>query len=261
MSPYSLAVAEHIKRLRQENSMKLLESPVQTFQSAQLPAGHFPIPRPPFPISGAPLNLSVESSLTSKYTGAEISSNIKNNNVNFAENMSQQISIGRKLFPCPQCRYTTDRRNNLKRHMLTMHQTCAKLLECCGILFNTKASLREHAMIFHYHGYTCFYCGRRFCRKALLKRHLSVHNGQKDFVCSICDYATSHKSNLERHRRVHARHDDVKSDGICEHDSKSKGDREQTESVSVAHEDIDQDSNEELSVCSLSDEEINVQSD
>ncbi|GAB1599241.1 transcription factor hamlet isoform X3 [Argonauta hians] len=118
-----------------------------------------------------------------------------------------QLNYGRKVFPCPQCRYTTDRRNNLKRHMLTMHQACSKLLECCGILFTTKASLREHAMIFHYHGYTCFYCGRRFCRKALLKRHLSVHNGQKDFVCSVCDYATSHKSNLERHRKVHVRQD------------------------------------------------------
>ncbi|KAK3605613.1 hypothetical protein CHS0354_027278 [Potamilus streckersoni] len=120
-------------------------------------------------------------------------------------------TYGRKIFPCLHCRYTTDRRNNLKRHMLTMHQTCSKVLECCGILFATKASLREHAAIFHYHGYTCFYCGRRFCRKALLKRHLSVHNGQKDFVCSICNYATSHKSNLERHQRVHCRLEDEKS--------------------------------------------------
>ncbi|KAK3605612.1 hypothetical protein CHS0354_027274 [Potamilus streckersoni] len=122
-----------------------------------------------------------------------------------------QYGYGRKIFPCPHCRYTTDRRNNLKRHMLTMHQTCSKILECCGLLFATKASLREHAMIFHYHGYTCFYCGRRFCRKALLKRHLSVHNGQKEFVCSVCDYATSHKSNLERHRKVHCRTEDEKS--------------------------------------------------
>ena len=128
------------------------------------------------------------------------------------ESLGNPYNIGRKVFPCPQCRYTTDRRNNLKRHMLTMHQTCPKLLECCGILFSTKASLREHAMIFHYHGYTCFYCGRRFCRKALLKRHLSVHNGQKDFVCTICDYATSHKSNLERHRKVHMRQDDASDD-------------------------------------------------
>ncbi|KAL3847505.1 hypothetical protein ACJMK2_018411 [Sinanodonta woodiana] len=130
-----------------------------------------------------------------------------------------QYGYGRKIFPCPHCRYTTDRRNNLKRHTLTMHQTCSKILECCGLLFATKASLREHAMIFHYHGYTCYYCGRRFCRKALLKRHLSVHNGQKEFVCSVCDYATSHKSNLERHRKVHCRPEDEKSGNESEYNS------------------------------------------
>ncbi|XP_061170425.1 zinc finger protein SNAI2-like [Saccostrea echinata] len=110
-----------------------------------------------------------------------------------------------KLFPCPHCRYVTDRRNNLKRHISTMHQTCDKVLECCGVTFGTKASLREHIMIFHHNGYSCPYCGRRFCRKALLKRHLSVHSGQKDFSCPNCDYATSHKSNLERHKRIHER--------------------------------------------------------
>ncbi|GFR87829.1 zinc finger protein 484-like [Elysia marginata] len=110
-----------------------------------------------------------------------------------------------KLFPCPHCRYVTDRRNNLKRHIATMHQTCDKQLECCGVRFSTKASLREHITIFHHNGYSCPFCGRRFCRKALLKRHLSVHSGQKDYTCPSCDYATSHKSNLERHKRIHAR--------------------------------------------------------
>lgn len=117
-----------------------------------------------------------------------------------------------KLFPCPHCRYVTDRRNNLKRHVSTMHQACEKVLECCGVSFTTKASLREHIMIFHHNGYSCPYCGRRFCRKALLKRHLSVHSGQKDYSCPHCDYATSHKSNLERHKRIHDR---LKSGGDC----------------------------------------------
>lgn len=42
------------------------------------------------------------------------------------------------------------------------------------------------------------------CSRALLKRHMSVHNGHKDFECTECTYASSHKSNLERHLiRVH----------------------------------------------------------
>ncbi|KAK7090303.1 zinc finger protein Gfi-1b-like [Littorina saxatilis] len=163
---------------------------------------------------------------------------------------------GRKLFPCSQCRYTTDRRNNLKRHMLTMHQLSAKLLECCGVLFRTKAALREHALIFHYHGYTCFYCGRRFCRKALLKRHLSVHNGQKEFICNVCDYATSHKSNLERHRRVHMRQDD---EGEVDAHDYAGALSDVKSNVSESNSNI---SCDELSVCSDDDdEEINVHSD
>ena len=113
--------------------------------------------------------------------------------------------LGKKLFGCPQCRYITDRKNNLKRHIATMHQECDKTLECCGVLFKNKASLRDHVLIFHSNGYMCRFCGRNFCRKALLKRHLTVHSGQKDYICSLCDYATSHKSNLERHKKVHER--------------------------------------------------------
>ncbi|KAK7484738.1 hypothetical protein BaRGS_00024023 [Batillaria attramentaria] len=115
----------------------------------------------------------------------------------------------RKSFRCPQCRYLTDRKNNLKRHIVTMHHTSTRVLECCGALFSSKASLRDHVTLFHRGGYRCQVCGRNFCRKALLRRHLTVHSGQKDFACHLCGYATSHKSNLERHQRVHARKSDV----------------------------------------------------
>ena len=111
--------------------------------------------------------------------------------------------MGKKTFQCHQCRYITDRKNNLKRHIATMHQDCGKFLECCDTIFRSKASLRDHVLMYHRTGYKCRFCGRNFCRKALLKRHLTVHNGQKEFICEVCDYATSHKSNLERHRKVH----------------------------------------------------------
>lgn len=111
----------------------------------------------------------------------------------------------KKTFRCPQCRYLTDRKNNLKRHIMTMHQDSSKSLECCGVSFQNKAALRDHNSIFHRGGYRCQICSRNFCRKALLRRHLTVHSGQKDFFCDICGYATSHKSNLERHQKVHTK--------------------------------------------------------
>lgn len=219
-------------------------------------------------------NLGTGTPLQLKQSGSENRQDIQNSETftkvcptslptGHVEPFSNQFGgLGRKVFPCPQCRYTTDRRNNLKRHMLTMHQTCSKLLECCGIFFSTKASLREHAMVFHYHGYTCFYCGRRFCRKALLKRHLSVHNGQKDFVCSVCDYATSHKSNLERHRKVHARIDDIteKCGSPSTAEDSCKSTKDMLCDNYINRNDEEEESNEELSVCS-DDEEINVHSE
>ncbi|XP_061171914.1 zinc finger protein 484-like [Saccostrea echinata] len=110
---------------------------------------------------------------------------------------------------CPHCKYSTDRKNNLKRHIVTMHQDSSKILECCDTVFKSKALLREHVLLNHRSGYICKICRRNFCRKALLRRHLSVHNGQKDFRCSMCSYATSHKSNLERHQKVHNRPGEV----------------------------------------------------
>ena len=86
-----------------------------------------------------------------------------------------------------------------------MHKEIKDKLECCGIYFLNKASHKEHRQKYHSEGYRCSHspCNHVFARKALLKRHLSVHTGLKDFRCSLCSYETSHKSNLERHMRTH----------------------------------------------------------
>ncbi|KAK3096094.1 hypothetical protein FSP39_023124 [Pinctada imbricata] len=86
-----------------------------------------------------------------------------------------------------------------------MHYDSSKVLECCGEYFKSKAALRDHVSICHKSGYRCHVCSRNFCRKALLRRHLTVHSGEKDFRCPECPYATSHKSNLERHQKIHSK--------------------------------------------------------
>ena len=110
-----------------------------------------------------------------------------------------------RLVVCPFCGYETDRKNNLKRHIQTMHEASSVELECCGQRFFNKADMRAHTRALHRNGYMCPVCRHVFCRKALLKRHLSVHTGIKDFICSVCGYDTSHKSNLERHMRTHTK--------------------------------------------------------
>ena len=112
-----------------------------------------------------------------------------------------------KPFRCgyPKCQYETNRRNNLKRHMMTMHERLSSPHFCCGVTFFRKADMRAHTKEVHSEGYPCTWpgCGKGFVRKALLDRHLKIHTGEKPFVCPVCQYGTSHKSNLDRHVRIH----------------------------------------------------------
>ena len=44
----------------------------------------------------------------------------------------------------PKCAYETNRRNNLKRHMMTMHERLSSPHFCCGVTFFRKADMRAH---------------------------------------------------------------------------------------------------------------------
>jgi len=130
-----------------------------------------------------------------------------------------------KPYACVDCRYATDRKNNLRRHRATMHERCDRALECCGLTFVSKSELREHVSENHGSGagYACTECGRRFGRRALMRRHAAVHDERptttddrtrrraapsglstgRRYACTQCDYTTGHKSNLDRHFRRH----------------------------------------------------------
>jgi len=143
-----------------------------------------------------------------------------------------------KPYACADCRYATDRKNNLRRHRATMHERCERALECCGLTFVSKSELREHVTERHGAGagYACAECGRRFGRRALMRRHAVIHDpangggggsrdgggsgrpssggqrrrssgvisiGRRLFACSECDYTSGHKSNIDRHLHRH----------------------------------------------------------
>ncbi|KAM9385894.1 uncharacterized protein KZ484_007489 [Pholidichthys leucotaenia] len=51
--------------------------------------------------------------------------------------------------------------------------------------------------------FICSECGRRFCRRDDLKRHMESHTREKPYSCSVCNKSVSRKQHLERHMRVH----------------------------------------------------------
>merc|ERR550519_2029442 len=85
---------------------------------------------------------------------------------------------------CDQCSYTTDRKNNLDRHVGKMHESLAQPKICCDIEFRTAADLDKHKKDIHPNNkYSCpnSSCSHLFFpRPALLQRHIQgVHAQNK----------------------------------------------------------------------------------
>ena len=105
------------------------------------------------------------------------------------EQDSRKLSYGKyELFKCWYCGYTTNERDDLKRHIILIHKD-KKLFSCSLCQYKTN-------------------------RKNALTNHMLVHTGKKPFKCEKCDFAASQKGNLKRH--IILKHSDVKS-FKCQH--------------------------------------------
>ena len=47
--------------------------------------------------------------------------------------------------------------------------------------------------------WACPFCPKVFRKPSELKRHEMIHTGEKPFVCTMCDYASNRKANLQSH--------------------------------------------------------------
>ncbi|KAK7886750.1 hypothetical protein WMY93_026371 [Mugilogobius chulae] len=62
--------------------------------------------------------------------------------------------------------------------------------------------------------FSCSICGKTFCHKSILKRHMSSHQEDRRFECSECGTVFGNKHHLERHKEIHRR----KRPSRCESD-------------------------------------------
>ena len=108
---------------------------------------------------------------------------------------------------CPVCRKEYAKKNNLKRHIETVHEKLRPYpCEQCGEAFSERAILREHVGQVH-EGLTfpCDICSATYGSRRNLLRHIrNTHNKAEDcekpiFPCEFCDYKGNRKDNLKTH--------------------------------------------------------------
>ncbi|XP_052892958.1 uncharacterized protein LOC128300801 [Anopheles moucheti] len=96
----------------------------------------------------------------------------------------------------------------LNHHLWNYHEHSKEGLTCewCGKRYYTRRPFQEHVRR-HKHSTTerfkCDTCGRTFGSNALLKRHLTVHTGERNHKCTYCPRRFSRRCNLLDHLRLH----------------------------------------------------------
>ena len=109
----------------------------------------------------------------------------------------------KRLLTCSECNYVSDRKNNLVRHIASMHTAKnERSFYCCDQFFATKCEQQRHKKLHHKNGFQCRLCGNKFARKPLLDRHLKGHHGELDVMklqCQHCEYRTGSRAKMEHH--------------------------------------------------------------
>ncbi|XP_028678468.1 gastrula zinc finger protein XlCGF57.1-like [Erpetoichthys calabaricus] len=114
-----------------------------------------------------------------------------------------RIHTGEKHHSCSKCGKRFSLLGNLLNHKRTHVE---KPYHCheCGKQLASRSSLRRHTSIhIGERKYCCFDCGKQFLQLVDLQAHRRTHTGEKPYHCNECDKQFSVKSNLRRHMRIH----------------------------------------------------------
>ena len=124
-----------------------------------------------------------------------------------------------KSFKCDSCDKAYFEARELKNHIHRFHEG-HKDYSCnsCGKSFTTGHAMRNHIKIIHegQKDYKCETCGKLFTKANHLKTHIhTIHEGHKDYKCEFCENSFSRLGHLKDHiKRIHDNQKDKKCD-IC----------------------------------------------
>lgn len=124
-----------------------------------------------------------------------------------------------KGYNCPveSCQKSFARADHYKQHINNVHKgeivdgvmrkpTFEQKCEICSKMFYHSGNLRKH-MTLHSgeRPFSCDECGRTFALSQHLKSHLKlIHSDEKNFQCSICGRLFKTSGNYKKHMKVHS---------------------------------------------------------
>lgn len=114
-----------------------------------------------------------------------------------------------KDYRCEKCGYQTNRKDGYDKHLLVHESGIRFWCKMCNLGFDCMANLKQHDKENHEVGadgkkFECKKCGTRFGQKPTLEKHYrTVHAKDKMFKCQGCSYESTREDHVRRHASIH----------------------------------------------------------
>ena len=116
----------------------------------------------------------------------------------------------KETYICSKCNMSFKSKIGLKTHVSTKHLNSLEYkCKLCFEKFTNEANLKRHIKSKHDKEYICLICNEAFSNGKCLEKHKAIYGHLKErvktkdeFQCSKCDFKTSRKDSLLRHKRL-----------------------------------------------------------
>ncbi len=105
-------------------------------------------------------------------------------------------------YSCYICKKDFLHKHYLRNHMIVHNEIKAFVCDVCGKCYRTKAVLKRHLNVHEGKIYTCEECGKQFPYYARLRIHRYSHRTELNYICPVCTKPFKVQKYLARHMKV-----------------------------------------------------------